>query len=191
MPTYDQKKVQEIFAEYNGLLAAIAANPRFGFDFDWDTFCKLVSMLSINARGSRLQNRIAEQNQYECISANLNRGDFKMSDGKFVELKCSMVTVANKVATIRGIRPWQELDAHLIVIIDLRNEDKPRTYPFWVGNTEMDEELDTLNACAVSGTQLANLENKNIPLGFDLKVDERDVHFRRWIERYSVKHIRF
>jgi hypothetical protein len=190
MPKYGQKEIQEVFASYSSLRAAIHADPRFGFDFDWDTFCKVLFMLSIKARGTRLQNRIAEKNEYKCIPANLDRGDFKTPDGKYVELKGSILTVANDVATIRGIRPWQQLDAHLVMIIDLRSEDKPKTYPFWVGSNEMGEECVKLNARTVSGTEFANRENKNIPLGFNLKVDDQDVHFQRWAKLYSAKNIR-
>lgn len=190
MPTsYDQNKIEEIFALYNNLQAAICANPRFGFDFDWGTFCKLLSMLSINARGTRLQNRIAEKNEYECISANENRGDVKTPTGQYVEIKCSILTVANSEATIRGIRPWQKLDAYLIVIIDLRSEDGPNTYCFWVESKAMEEECEKLNARPVSGTKHANSENKNIPLGFNLKVDAQDEHFKRWREHYSSEDI--
>ncbi|AFE05907.1 hypothetical protein COCOR_04584 [Corallococcus coralloides DSM 2259] len=189
MPDYNQKDIQEVFASYNRLRAAIHANPRFGFDFDWDTFCKVLSMLSIRARGSRLQNRITEQNQYQSIPANLNRGDIKTLDGKYVELKCSIVTAANDVATIRGIRPWQKLDAHLIVIIDFRNEDKPETYCFWLNKTEIEEECRTLKAGAVSGTKVANRANTNILLGFNLNVDKEDAHFKRWLKRYLRKNI--
>lgn len=186
---YDAQEISRIFSQYQGLMAAIAADPQFGFDLDWKTFCEVVSMLSIKARGARLEKRIILKNGFCKIHANKNLGDFRTKDGHCVELKCTILTVANKLGTFRGIRPWQKLNAHLFVVIDLRDLASPQTATFWINESDMPVELELLKARPVSGTKLALKENKNIELGFNLNVDPQDPHYARWCQRYLVKEI--
>ena len=190
MGKYSAADIEDIYSRFNKLRTAIDGDSQFGFDLNWPTFCKIIAMLSIKARGARLEKRIVQANEFTRIRASENRGDFKTKDGRYIELKASILTVANKIATIRGIRPWQDLTAHLIIVIDLRREAAPTTYTFWINDADMGEELISLKASPVSGTKEANKENNKSALGFNLKVDPEDEHFRRWREKYEVSSIK-
>lgn len=178
----DLNELLEAFYE----IKSKSTNPEFGFSDDWITFVKKMVFLSPKSRGSRIQNRIIKLNNGESVSSSDEKGDFKL-DGKFYEIKTSLLDATNKTIHIVGIREWQDIDGYFILVIDAQDYKAISTFKFFLTKEQMSLELKQKNAQASSGTKEANKDNLKVAKRFSIEYN--GTIFNGWKKQYKTDKI--
>ena len=155
-------------------------------------FLMAVSMRNLRSRGVDIQKRVIAHNNWTPVSGKKEQGDAKNKDDH-VEIKSSIVTpLKSSTITLRGMREWEDIDYFCFVIIDYRDfeSDKIDDYIFYISRNELDFESNNYGlAKKYNLSQNASAHNKNIPLGINMKVGDKN--FKRWKEKYTNHSIRF
>lgn len=167
-------------AALDAVRSGASSDKRFGFDDPWDLFIRKMRMLTPQAYGTRLQNRLAEHFGWEVIGSKLDKGDVLDARGKYHEVKVTLITASNKVANFVQIRPHQQVAGyHLFVIC----ADYTPVH-FWLSKAQMDAELGLLGGSA-HGTKTANtgLGNREYAIRFEWDLTSATV--QRWLRTYA------
>lgn len=156
---------------------------RFGFDLEWNNFIKVMQFLSPKSFGTRIQNRIIENNN--CLKTNPSKdlGDFEMNRKKY-EFKTSLLTTSNKLANFVGIRPYQKIDGYILIVVDT-NSTPYNTLQYCLTKEQMDEELKLLKANPSNGTMASNEFNQNISFRFSIDLITENLNSIRW-HKYKI-----
>jgi hypothetical protein len=117
------------------------------------------------------------------IAASEEKGDY-LKNGEGVEFKASIINEANKFLNMVQIRLWQNVSYHCVAF-DIRDKEF-KTYTFNLTHDQMEQEIETMKACAAHGTSTANDSNKKVEYRVGLVVDPEDKHFKRWTEKYLI-----
>jgi len=157
------------------------SNPRYGFDYGWGTFSKIMRLLTSQSSGGRIQNYIFESLGWTSVPSSEGRGDVKNNLGQYFEVKTTMITTSNGSMNIVQIRLWQNISGYHVFVIDtLKNNALTH---FFLSKSEMAEEVNLLGQSA-HGTKSANAENNNkewaVRIRWGLGED-----FERWIKKYK------
>jgi hypothetical protein len=182
------EKIRNAFMINQEIKTESLLDKRYGFDFPFDIFMYSMSLLTPQAYGSRLESYIIEKFNLDRVSSKDGLGDFKDSLCQNYELKISLITVTNNCLNMVQIRPWQNISGYLMIAVDLRVVPV-KLYAFQLSKQQLIEELKLLNASSAHGTKKANIDNRNIELRISVKIEDEDIHFKRWIDNYLNKEL--
>ncbi len=161
---------------------------KYGFNDDWSTFIKKMQFLSPKSFGTRIQNRIIEQNNFEKVNASDDKGDFER-DGKYFEFKTTILTLSNKGANFVNIRPYQNIDGYYCLVVNTIVSPYETTQ-FYLSKEQMDRELNLIKANASNGTFESNKENKNVSFRFTIDFSTQNEIAARWVSQYLINSLK-
>lgn len=154
----------------------------YGFNENWEDFMKRMRILTTQSSGGRMQDYIFKKLGWEKIPSKLNKGDVKNSLGQYFEVKVTTITTSNTTANIVQIRPYQNVSAYHIFVIDSTN--KYTLTHFQLSKNEMKEEVRLIGSQA-HGTKESVAKNPNVEYAIHFKWDENDKNYQRWIQNYK------
>jgi hypothetical protein len=169
----------------------VSDNKSWGFDLNEKDFCKGMILLNPQSYGFRLQNYIQKTLGFAKIPSKDGCGDIRprklYKESKNFEVKVSLLTRTNETLNIVQIRLFHNVQYYLCVAYDMRDISNFKKYIFLLTHKEMDKECEKMNASGAHGTKTLNIENKHIELRLSLKCLPNNIHFKRWLEKYSIK----
>lgn len=182
----EKKILQDLFVEKKHIVAEILNNNKWGFDKDWESFIYGLAFTNPQTYGQRVQNRTILELNATSVPSSIGRGDYLNKNGRYVEMKTSLLTDSSSLMNVVQIRPWQETDYH-VALVDMR-QDKVKTYSFMLTKEQMKKELTLLSneGTSAHGTKNINLKNKNIEKRFSINPSLEDENFQRWLSNYQV-----
>lgn len=130
--------------------------------------------------------RYIEKNFNLRRSDNPDAGDVRDEEGRYYEVKCSILSKTNKAWNIRQVRPHQEIDGYILMFGDLRDPRSPDSSFYMLSKEQMQRELQLCNAKPCHGTRSALENNRTIEYGFT--ISQGSEHHYRWFRNYSVGH---
>jgi len=145
-----------------------------------------LSILTSQSYGTTIEKFIIDKLNMSKVKAKENRGD-SCCNGKYYEIKISLITSTNVNLNLVQIRNWQNIDGYICCAFDIR--DKYKEYIFYLNKNQMVEELELMNASSAHGTKKVSDANKHIEKRFSIKIDNKDKNFQRWINNYLIKDI--
>lgn len=186
----NSSNLDEVFYLYWTYISKASQNSQYLYkELSTEEFIKFVSLRNHKSRGTDIENRIAQKNLWKKVSRADESGDLIDTDGKFVEVKSSIVT-PNKGSkiTLRGFRNWElKVNRYLAVIVDVRN--------FTIGVKSHIFNIPTSLITSENGfkpyTQSGNARqgNKNIPLGISFEIGDKT--FLDWEKKYKTEEVKF
>lgn len=177
----------EFLIKLNKIIKEINKNKKFGFDLNLKEFIKSMSLINPQSYGKRIENRIIKDLNGDAVLAKEDKGDM-LKNGKYYEIKISLLTQTNSDLNLVQIRTWQNLDYYLCIAFDLRNIKNFNVIPFLLTKNDMIKEMKNVNATSAHGTKKAIEENKNIELRYSLKIDSNNQVFQRWKKKYYIEY---
>lgn len=165
----------------------IKQNKEFGSTLPIRDFVLLMQMLTPQAYGARIQNRLISEIGFKKVKQSDDEGDCEDVFGDRWEIKASIVTNTNNFLNLVQIRPWQNIKGYLCVVFDTR-VDPMAIMVYRLFKNNMQEECIFCKAASAHGVRAVLAENnKNIELRFGIKIDESDSDFIRWNNKYLTK----
>jgi len=149
-------------------------------------FIKKVSLLSPQSYGNKIEKWINKQLKTKMVLASKNRGDLS-SNGKYIEVKSSIITKTNPFLNMVQIRLYQDLDYYLCCAFDVRDIRNYKSYYFLLTHDDMEEEMKVLTSTPAHGTKDSLKDHNNIELRYSLLIDENSKIFKRWMSKYQEK----
>lgn len=149
-----------------------------------EVFFSAISVGTAQAKAPEVEKFIARKLGYIKISPSLNRGDFKTSDDKYIELKNSFSN-KDECLNLRQIRLWQKIDYYLCMYIN--ETDLSKSIVMLLSHEQMEKEVAE-HGSATHGTSTSNANNKNIEYSITLSVNGSPM--KSWIEKYSNEELK-
>lgn len=149
-----------------------------------EVFFSAISVGTAQAKAPEVEKFVARKLGYTKISPSLNRGDFKTSDDKYIELKNSFSN-KDECLNLRQIRLWQKIDYYLCMYIN--ETDLSKSIVMLLSHEQMEKEVAE-HGSATHGTSTSNANNKNIEYSITLSVNGSPI--KSWIEKYSNEELK-
>lgn len=149
-----------------------------------EVFFSVISVGTAQAKAPEVEKFVARKLGYTKISPSLNRGDFKTSDDKYIELKNSFSN-KDECLNLRQLRLWQKIDYYLCMYIN--ETDLSKSIVMLLSHEQMEKEVAE-HGSATHGTSTSNANNKNIEYSITLSVNGSPI--KSWIEKYSNEELK-
>jgi hypothetical protein len=122
-------------------------NKKFGFDLPMSHFLKLMYVhFTSQSYGSRIENRIIQENKLTKVPSSFDKGDAKTKLDKYGEIKISFKNTKGDFSFVQ-IRPHQKCHFYLLQAID----ENFKPYTFIVTIDEIDDVLKEFKATNCHG----------------------------------------
>lgn len=167
----DEQKINEQIKIRKEIREFADKNENFGFDYDFNFFLKVCHCyINPQSYGTRIQNRLILEYCWEKTQTKLDKGDVKLKNNKFGELKASYKSVDGKFNFVQ-IRPYQNCDFYLFLAIN--PDENYKEYYFIVLKKDIDTFLKTVKATNCHGVNENKLDKTKNELRFSVKVNSK------------------
>jgi hypothetical protein len=146
----------------------------------WGLVALRMHMLSPQSYGSRLETYLMNFYGWERVAPALNRGDVQVEDGRYIEIKVSVVDSYTKVNFVQ-LRPHQDIDGYRLFVIDAETT----VYRFDLTKEQMDHEIKLVGTNSHGTSDVAAANVKKEP-SIRFKWSEKTEAYRRWMADYLV-----
>jgi len=177
----EEEQLQAFLRLKHNFVTEAQKNPTYGFNKPLGQFVDLMSVLSPQSYGPRIQNRLIKELGLSPLKASDNQGDaINPTENICYEMKVSIISASNKCLNLVQIRLWQNVN-YICLYYDSSSK---KIEVFELTHEQMVKECDLLGSSA-HGTKQANEHNRNKEIRFSLKIDEKDEDYRRWKKLYK------
>lgn len=145
-------------------------------DLSIDEFICCISEFCVPAKyGNMFQKKVCYDSEYGIapIPAAIDRGDCRIGNSKFAELKISYISEKGSYG-IRNIRPWQDFDYYILCFVD--ENFKAR---FYCVNKKVITNNGSIKLNYQNGTIASNINNTNVNLSANIKHEDLTWHFKK------------
>jgi hypothetical protein len=167
----DEQKIDEQIKLRNEIRELALNKQDFGFDFDFKFFLKVCHCyLNPQSYGTRIQNRLILDYLWEKVPSIFDKGDTKIKNNKFGEVKLSYKGVDGKYSFVQ-LRPYQNCDFYLFLAIN--PDENYKEYYFVVLKKDVEVFLKTVKATNCHGVDKNKSDKTNNELRFSVKMNSK------------------
>lgn len=170
-----------LIARLDEIRTQAGKNPEYAADQPWPVFIRRMRLLTPQAYGIRIQNRLAKFFDWLVVSASLDRGDIRDQQGSYWEVKVSLPTRTSPRVNFVQLRPHQDISGYHLFVIEPDNT----VVHLRLSKRQMLAEIKKLGNNLAHGTKNAVAQNATTEYAIRFSWSERSEMRKEWIRKYG------